>query len=163
MYFAVGMVRYQICVHREVAKTVLILGLRLLVHPNQTWMFPLNDIAIKVLIPRHWAYRPIPILQLEKIFQYRSICNAEDPSQNDPDCSMEHKTQILTTAIILLSFTLTSDSMKNCTKSLTLDVFSLRFLPFLERMFFVCSSSSCEHVQIQTYFYSLQFVQFDLY
>ena len=29
-------------------KTVPILGLRVLVHPNQTWTFPLNDIAIKV-------------------------------------------------------------------------------------------------------------------
>ena len=30
-------------------KTVPIPGLRILVHPNQTWTFPLNDIAIKVL------------------------------------------------------------------------------------------------------------------
>ena len=29
-------------------KTIPILGLRALVHPNETWMFPLNDIAIKV-------------------------------------------------------------------------------------------------------------------
>ena len=29
-------------------QTVLILGLRILVHPNQTLAFPLNDIAIKV-------------------------------------------------------------------------------------------------------------------
>ena len=29
-------------------KTVPIPGLRVLVHPNQTWTFPLNDIAIKV-------------------------------------------------------------------------------------------------------------------
>ena len=29
-------------------KTVLILGLRVLVHQNQTWTFPINDITIKV-------------------------------------------------------------------------------------------------------------------
>ena len=29
-------------------KTVPILELRVLVHPNQTWIFPLNNIAIKV-------------------------------------------------------------------------------------------------------------------
>ena len=29
-------------------KTVPIPGLRVLVHPNQTWLFPLNDITIKV-------------------------------------------------------------------------------------------------------------------
>ena len=29
-------------------KTLPILGLRILVHPYQTWMFPLNNIAIKV-------------------------------------------------------------------------------------------------------------------
>ena len=35
-------------------KTVLIPGLRVLVHPNQTWMFPLYKIAIKV--PKYTKY-----------------------------------------------------------------------------------------------------------
>ena len=47
--FLVGMGWFQKCVHRKVANAKLYLFCDcVLVYPNQTWTFPLNDIAITV-------------------------------------------------------------------------------------------------------------------
>ena len=47
--FKEGMGRNQKCVDQVAnAKTIPISELSILVHPKQTWMFPVNDITIKV-------------------------------------------------------------------------------------------------------------------
>ena len=46
--YGLGMGRYEKYGHREVATTVPIPRFRVLVHPKQTWTFPLHHISIKV-------------------------------------------------------------------------------------------------------------------
>ena len=52
IWYLIGMGRYEKYVHQDVANakpyTKKIPGFRILVHPKQTWTFPLHDITIKV-------------------------------------------------------------------------------------------------------------------
>ena len=63
--YKVGMGGYQKCVHQEPIQ-----GLRVLVSPNETWTFPVNEIRIEVLKCTKYGIKECNVFRFLVCFQY---------------------------------------------------------------------------------------------